>query len=503
MSSGLFAAACPKGHLILGTDLGAVVTRSRTVSLDSRFLQSYAALCPDASSTAFKGVSRLRPGVTYMWRTPGDGQPTSREWAGPAAWPKADLLEPSASSKYIAAFDRTLEDLTVGVGRVGVSLSGGLDSSFLAAGLAVGRNLEATVLGYVHVPRVTTSQRELVARSTSELRRARLLEQRYPDRLRVKEIRSSSECLPLDAASESSRASWLPATNPHNEVWMRQIDIQAEEDGVQLLLTGTHGNYAYSNHHAYATRYLLDQRRYVAALTTALPTRGRAKTIRAMVRLLRTMRQPDVGGNWPGGEEYMKLIGMRPGLSLPHQPPHGTRTEYLLELADCVSGFAAQDQPGRWVVPHADPFRGRAVLETAARIDPRVWMGRDSRVLGYRGYARLLAAGRVPDAIRLVPSPSIQGTDAWLSMKPVKDRYLDEARALRTAPELPLWLDTGRIVALVDAWDWESEVSPPMLEVAAVNRVLHLADFIRTAETRLKRLAKDANGAPPPELDSG
>ena len=138
----------------------------------------------------------------------------------------------------------------------------------------------------------------------------------------------------------------------------------------------------------------------------------------------------------------------------------------------------------------ADPFSARPVLDLAARIAPAEW--RRGRVS--RAFARRAGAGRVPDAIRLRRRHGGQARDNWFWIRNDPVRYLDEVALLNETPALAGHVDVGAMRARVLRQPWGSSGPADFRTTIAIDRLLSLAAFSRSADKCLSRANAHGEG---------
>ncbi|MFN8125878.1 MAG: asparagine synthase-related protein [Candidatus Nanopelagicales bacterium] len=354
-------------------------------------------------------------------------------------------------------------------------MSGGLDSTFVAATLARQTTPDRPVIGLIHVPLAEAQLQPRGGMDPDESHLAHTLAAAYPGRLVVREVRNEELISPLDASAEMSTRSWLPVFNPANQSWMTAMNRIAAHEGAELLFAGGNGNAAFSHDHPYAARYYLSRGRLPTLLSLGTvdgsPSMSRLRG-RVLSPLLPRTPQPPTSAH----------LGLPPTPPPRHEHP---RIHYLRWLARANSGLmAAQNPAATEGILKADPFLARAVLDVAAAIEPAEWQ----RGGGSRSFARRLGLGRVPDDIRLRKRRGAQGWDAWYVVRNDRDRYLAEIDLLRDTPALGGWVDDRRLAATVAAWPWGATHGPGPGELHTVHRLLALAAFARDTTRRLATL---------------
>ncbi len=409
--------------------------------IDPQYIHDYLALRAAPHTTPFVGVHRANSGATLTWNSPRTG-PATHVWCGPSAWSQPTLDGPAAVRTYVETFDAVVSELARRSGPAVATVSGGLDSTFVAASLA--RGAASTVRGLTYAPLSAA----MLGGDADESGLALLMADAYPERLSIELVDNADEVRPLVAAAEISRRAGVPTFTPANQPWLTRMRDIAAGEGSSMWFVGSNGNAAFSYHHPYAADYYVRRARLdgVAKLTAD----GGLRT-----RVLGPLRRQYLG----------KSVDAAPSMD---------RARYLKWLARSVTGLPAAGNPAAMEgVLMADPFSSRAVIEVAASITPAEWAHGS---VG-RGFARRASAGRVPDAIRLRTGRGLQGRDAWYVIRHDKEDYLDRIAAVSAVAGLE-GVDSRAMSAQVAAWPWGEIEGPPWLDQVAVDRVLGVAEFV-------------------------
>lgn len=436
MPSGLFWSVSGD-ELVVSTD---PVSATRVHTVDPQYIRDYVAGRARPDTASFVGVRRATSGATLTWTTP-NSRVGIHVWCGPTAWQQPSLDGPGALATYLETFDAVVVDLAQRSGAPVTTVSGGLDSTFLAASLVRGAAGPVRGLTYAPLPGANVDQ------DADESALAMLMADRYPGELTIERVDNEGLVRPLVAAAEISRRSGVPTFTPANQPWLTRMREIAVADGSSMWFVGANGNAAFSYHHPYATDYYLRRARI-----ERLAELARVGGLRN--RVLGPLRRQYLGTGSDRG-------------------PAMDRSRYLRWLARSVTGLPAAGNPAAMQgVLMADPFASRSVIEVAAAITPAEW----ARGPMARGFARRASAGRVPDAIRLRTGRGLQGRDAWFVIRHDKDDYLDRVSTLASVPGLEE-VDHQAMRAQVTAWPWGQIKGPPWLEQIAVDRVLGVAEF--------------------------
>lgn len=446
-------------HLVIATDPAWVVrNRHRKTSLDDDYIANWLLGDTLVETTPYREVHRVPTGETFVWRE-ANRRPAVVQWCGPAVWPEPTLTLRDARSEYLLAFDTVVADLMSRTGPLAAAVSGGLDSTFLAASLALQTTRERPVHGFVAAPLVgatTTARRGWEPDDTPY---ARLLADRYPGRMSVTPVRNEQGVQPLDSAHEAARLRWLPTRNVANHVWYSQINELATLLGARLVFTGEFGNHSFSfpgTYRGWLRRFAVLGRQRLRHAYPGAMKHGRSPSIAAVLGLNESKVRRPWAADSPGG--------------------------LRARLASFKVMGAAVPIGGQALI--ADPFRSPSILSLAAQLRPDTWRAHDVA----RGFARDLGCGRVPDAIRLRTTRGLQASDVWEWIKFERGRYLGEIELLAETDVVGEIIDVQQLAARVASWPWGRSAVVDPLALTAVHRALSLADFVRMTQRRLQEL---------------
>lgn len=449
-SSGLFWRLNP---LIVATD-----PRSATLpepALDLDVVRALVAGTPEPERTVYAGVRRLPPGCLARWTAP-DSAPAVTYAMD--QWPEPTLRSEEAGEALMAALREACAVAARG-GAPGLLLSGGLDSTMLAS-LLVERG---PVQGLTYRPRPEATLWLADGAEADEGPLVDLLASALGPRLSRSDLVAPAQVRPLEVARQAFERAGVPVHNPANQWWIDEARRRALAAGSSLLLTGAHGNAAFSYDHPYAVAWALRRGRIGALLATARDDTGRLTAARVRRRILRPLSPRRIARD----PEPFLVVPSRRGSGV-HD-----RASYLAWLGRRLTGLPAAGNPAAVEgTLMADPFAAPAVLSAAAAIDPVEWR------LGGRGraVARRLAAGRVPDAIRLRTRRGQQGRDAWWLIRHDRDDYLDRVVTARNQPGFE-GVEWAVVQERVAAWPWGTLEPPNWHEQVAVDRLLSLSEF--------------------------
>lgn len=436
--AGIFYRAEGTRRLLVGTDparLGRV--SACRVAIDEEAIVRSAAGDLPRDRTPFAGVRRVPAGNSLIWR-PG-ASPRLVQWCGPEVWPRPDLGLREAVEALGEALEPTILDNAARAGGPFVTLSGGLDSSYVAGVLA--RQGSEAVRAYVSVPHPSADLPVGGARCADDAEYARAVTAWHGGRVALHEVVNTGGLRPLDAAQVALRRTSLPAFGVLNAPWIELVGQRAGADGARMILVGGQGNFSFSY--------------------------GTPATARGVVAWLHRWRHGlRRAPNLPRTFLTMHTVGAgRVGTS---PPSHRS----LLARADAgaVEGLSLCGP-----TPAADPFAARTVLDVAARVRDDVWTGDR---MG-RPVARAMLDDLAPERIRLRDCRGGQGWDAWYTIRDDRARYAHEVDLLGDTPILREIVDLTAVAAEVARWPWHRNEFPKQAGLAAVHRLISLGTYVR------------------------
>lgn len=318
----------------------------------------------DPTATPYEGIRRLPPGDTLVWHA-GAGTIQIHQWCGPESLSEPMRARPGTESRtqmalaYREMFDDIVADLSRRSGVPVLALSGGLDSTFLAASLATAAPRPVRIHAFTWRPRAGIDLRGPSVMG-DEFPLAAAMAAHYPGRIVVTPITREAEDI-TQVSRAAMRRSFLPCLAPTNQGWLDSIRDAARKLGAHGFFVGGHGNASFS------------------------------------VPRLPADRDQDTG---PGRWRRRVRIGSKRSLA-------DGRHAYLRWLTHRQCRSAGINPAASEGMFRLDPFSSRAVIEFAATIPGPIW----SDAPGDRAFARLAGAGRVPEQIRLETRRGVQGWD--------------------------------------------------------------------------------------------
>lgn len=435
------------------------------------------------------------PAATAIWVDPGG----ARQWR---FWePEIRVRRAGTAAEHAeelrAVLDEAVRRRLRRVGGVGVLVSGGLDSTAVAAAVAA-QVAPGPVRSYTSVPPPGWNG-PAGAFDPDEGPLVRLLAARHPNLAPA--FVDGRGAYAIDGDHEVYAAGGTPMRNTINMTWIRAAYRRAAADGVGVLFVGHMGNLGFSR--SGGERWLLEL--MAAGRPGEAWREGRAWSAARGESLATTVRRSALAplapgwarhcwARWRSGPppwppiptalrpELYRDVAARP-MPWPDQTPlhrNGTGS-----YAEANAAFEA-----RYGWRHADPTEDVELLELCLR--QPAWARR------HRGHDRAAArgamAGLVPDEIRLREVRGAQLPD-WLDR--LTDAYAEVCAGLAAAHEHPpsrTLIDLERLDALVGDWPAPARAADRdvvcnyrmvLPRALAVSRYLHwLDEWARAAPAR-------------------
>jgi asparagine synthase (glutamine-hydrolysing) len=428
--------------------------------VDEDYIARYLALVyMPIERTIFERIERLPAGCMLSVRM---GQNTLRRYWDTTKLPQLQL---NSDEEYLELFrerfDEAVRSRLRTVGQVGAQLSGGLDSSSVAATAALllegeGRELTA----YTAVPRPGFNGMG-ATHFDNEGPAAAEIAALYSNMRHL--LVESSQTSFLDVLDLNNSLYDHPCYGPNNEVWSNAIMTRAREDGVTVLLNGNCGNSTFSYNGMPVLSAWLRSGQWLTLARVAREIRAtRDASVKSMLRhalwpslpfWLRKATDPHIRGF------SLDYCALHPEvidrLDLKRQALHDLNTgsldgrpmlNALLRFGD-VSETSIAPQGG-WQLDFRDPTFDKRVVEFCLTV-PLEQFVRNGKL---RSLARRAMAGRLPATTLDRPQRGRQSADWHVSMSAVRERMLKEIDRLESSPLPRRMLDLERMRRLVENW---------------------------------------------------
>lgn len=465
--------------------------------VDEDYIAHYLTLATlPVEQTIFRRIVRLAAGCSVTVRP--------EKTAVERYWKIEDLapLPPASGEEYLdqlrERFDKAVRSRLRTTGAVGVQLSGGLDSSSVAATAA--RILGAEdrdLIAYTAVPRSGFRAREDASHFEDEGPAAAEVAARYPNMRHV--LVQSSETSFLDILDGIEELYDHPCYGPSNEVWENAIMARARADGVTVLLNGNCGNSTFSSYGMLALNAWFRSGQWGRLAASAWRIRrARSASLKSIARFslwpslpfwLRSRTDPhmrsfslDYSVLHP---EIIRALGLeRQALhDLTTFSPDGRgQLRMLLQYGD-ISDTNIAPQAG-WHLDFRDPTFDRHVVEFCLTVPLEQFLHGGQ----LRSLARRAMADRLPASTAARTKRGRQSADWHVELGSLRDRMLAEVALLEASPLASRMLDLPRMRRLINNWPTEgfhlSQVQGPYH--AALTRGFSVGRFLRRHDPALR-----------------
>lgn len=464
---------------------------------ETRVAELLALLPESGPASFFEGISRVEPGhVAIVTHT---GIETRRHWnptrASIRPWAGGD---PAAALR--AELDRAVAVRLRGAkGRVGAHLSGGMDSSAVAATAARLLAGNGGVVAFTSVPREGYEGRPPKGRIGDEGPLAAATAALYPniDHICVR----PTDAHALEGLDRDFFLLERPLLNACNQGWWNAINAEAKERGIGVLLTGALGNMTIS----YGGMELLPE----------LASKGR------LLRLLRVSRRlmkwgyfrwsgalAAAFGPWLPAPLWKRLNRLRNGrrfelgdyaainleqsaalditgrarargLDLAYRPRKDGFEARLWALRRTDQGNFQKAALAGWGVDLRDPTVDRRLIEFCLSLPTEAFLGQE----GPGSLARRAFADRLPAAVLAERRKGLQAIDWHEALTAAREDLKIELSRLESVPSAATALDLARMRSLVEDWpsgDWNSNAVATHYRLALLRGVAG-GHFLRKA----------------------
>jgi asparagine synthase (glutamine-hydrolysing) len=429
---------------------------------------------PEPGSCFFSGINRLQTGHSMVIQR--QGLRSRRYWQMDLARETRFPHDSDYVDAFNALFDRVIADQLRSLTPVGVMMSGGLDSTAVAATAASilkrdGKRLHA----FTEVPRAGFDEAIIKGRYADETPYVEAMARMY-DNLDLHLVRTDGQFY-LDDLDRFFAAAEAPFRNASNLVWIDAISEDASVRNARVLLTGMLGNLTISWDGRGLVAQLVAARKWRTAFheARALATQGVAdSTLRALLGQglmphapaplwngIQQLRRGNtsvfgVGHPWrkfsPLDSDFARIHrveerGLDKGCrfrSRPQRHTRATRSHSILRMAD-QSGDIARGEETLFGVQKRDPTGDLRLLEFCLSLPEEQFL-RDGTS---RWLVRRAMAGRVPLEVTANRQRGMQAADWFERLRKADSRIVDELSQFEASQLTRSALDLGRMRALL------------------------------------------------------
>ncbi|MEN3749671.1 asparagine synthase-related protein [Sphingomonas sp. HF-S3] len=491
----VYYAALP-GMIVFATTLQAMLALPQVPrDLDEVMLaHSLTLAMQDQEQTLYRHIRRVPPGGSMTWQ---DGRVQT------ARWFTADRIKPvryARDEDYVEAarelLDRSVAARLSADGRTGVTLSGGFDSTGVAATAArlMGDN---PLLAFTRAAGADHPEDGI-----DERRLAGVLAARYAN-IEWNVIDDAREN-PRDVEPEIEMGALLvPRRGSFNGTWFESLLIEVDRRGVDVLLNGGVGNstLSWEGNPDYAARLkrlqlrgLYRDLRAIGRQHGVSPARVAASAAwlaHAPRRWQRWANNRRIGSDKPWLDHCLVSPGFldevdyaaegeRLGHDIPFRPDYDSRELRLRMLQGQTGRDMASFARRRWAGARRDPYHDRAMVEFTLGIPgDQYWRNGTSRWL-----ARRVLADRVPAEILSQRRKGRQSPEWYFLATRRLDQTAEAIERVARSPLASRVLDIPRMREIVATWpkDAESARDLRVLYGHALNRAISMGGFLRWHE---------------------
>jgi asparagine synthase (glutamine-hydrolysing) len=443
---------------------------------DETQVRDFLALMPEHGPRSFfAGVERIEPG--HFVTVTASGLQSTRHWR-----PRRSPIKLAGPVEYAEALRAHLDQsvraqLRGADGRVGAHLSGGLDSSGVAATAA--RLLAPTggrIVGFTSVPRDGFAGASPKWFISDEGPLAATVAARYPNIEHVL-VRPTGR-LQTESLDRNYFFYDRPLANLCNFDWLHEINRQARDRGLAVLLSGGAGNLSLTYSGLNVLPELIARRRPAAWLREARQI-VRAGTMRWRGVLFSSLGPWMPGPLWNrlnrlrGGyvEDIGELTALNPmlfeglerdrrmrtmGVDPFARPSPDAFSWRIAMLAYGDNGNYNKGDLGGWGIDQRDPTSDRRLVEFCLNIPTEQFISGGVP----RSLARRVLADRLPAAILEETRRGYQAADWHQAATAGRSELANQIERLKDCPPAAAALDLPRLRRLVADWPsdgWESD----------------------------------------------
>lgn len=433
----------------------------------------------DETRTCFRNVHQVVNGSVVVVSE--NGVRTRNFWA-----PPKHRLRLRRAEDYQEALRETLDRAVAstlrGASDVAAQLSGGLDSTSVAASAA--RLLAPSggrVVAFTAVP-ASRGQEGPANRIADEGDLAASVAALYPNMEHVRSPRPDAS--PLQGLDQALAYYDQPLLNLCNQVWLEDINRAASHRKLGVMLTGAMGNATLSYSGYDLLRDLMSRGRLLrfAREARALVAAGRLSWRGVIGHALPSALRPDprarlVSQSLLRADRRAQIAACeRPRASPPFRGSRGL-VDRAMVLRTNHAALYRKGVLAQWRVDQRDPTADLRLVEFCLATPPEQFL-RD----GQRSYlARQAMADRLPPQILNEIRKGLQGADWHRGLAADLPRLRDEVEKISRSPAAARAIDIPRLRRMVDDWphaDWQSAQVNVMYRHGML-RAISIGSFLR------------------------
>jgi asparagine synthase (glutamine-hydrolysing) len=469
--------------------------------LDEQKVADFLVLLQRTDTTFFENVRRLPPGHTL--RLDHSGARFAQYWSSMPARPVRFARDEEYVEGFLEVFEAAVSAQLRCEGTAGMMLSGGLDSSSVAAVAAQHLRERGRTLPTFHAaPREGFSGRVQRGRVADESGDVQAIARLHPNI--ALHVRRNDDRSPLADIETSFRMTGAPPRNPGNAPWFYALYELARDSGVRVMLSGHKGNATISQTgmrsirdsaargdfgrvwrevHAVA-RVTGEGRRGVLqreVITTLTPAAVASLVRRLGGKSARPVWDATFSAVRPEFARAMDLearvqAANRNYLDINRLSEMDLRITTLAggaDVFDLYSGYRP------WFgIETRDPTADRRVVEYCMAIPGSQYLRNGET----RSLIRRAMQGRLPDQVRTRTTYGLQGPDWTEWMPSIRPELASELAKLERSDTANRCLDLPRMRHLMDQWPDRMTLSHEKQYYLMLLRGITMGRFIRWFE---------------------
>ena len=447
----------------------------------------------DHEQTLYRHIRRVPPGGIAIFAAASNH--IRRYWTADDIRPVRFKRDDDYVEAGRALLDRAVRARTPDDRIVGVTLSGGLDSSGIAATIAR-QSPTRSLLAFYRAPGAAhpydaLDERALIA----------LMTERYPNI--ALSVVDDARTYQRDIEPELDAAAFaLPGAGSVNVGWFESLSADVDRAGVEVLMTGSAGNVTLSWPGSPDIGRDLTTGRWLRALRTigigarsshqsiARFLAGQALGAMAPHALQRWRRRHASGSPWSDyslvSEDFLRRVDYAAhardvGFDIPFKKSPTALHARLQALQSQVNRDKATALRRQFAVESRDPYGFQPLVEfTLGSPNDQFWRAGKGRLL-----ARRVLADRVPAPILRETRRGMQCPEWYAVMSGRREGMIEALERIERSPLASRVVDTVRMRDILENWPKDADAAKyagAQIYAHALNRALSIGGFLRWYE---------------------
>jgi asparagine synthase (glutamine-hydrolysing) len=443
------------GRLMLSSQLGALLAHPQTSrDLDFKALGLLTAPKIEFGSTPYQHIREVLGGDMLVFR---DGTLDIRRWWHPDTTIRTRYRDPADYGLAAQeAFEQAVQARLRTAGHAAVMMSGGLDSTLVAATAARQlRERGRSITAYLSVPEPGLACSTRSGWDTDDSPYATAVAQMH-DNLKLEKITPGGSCA-LEIVPGIHAVSRTPVRNGANHIWYLKGCSAAKAMGARVMLQGGRGNATISQSGEGALHELVWHMKWGEAIGyAALSVRAQGPAAWRMlareiagenVRALFSRLRAEPGSTVRPGEELLTSeFRAAHASSLRAFAPGVSERSGQINFMTLPGNQWSVDTMAQCGIEDRDPTSDRRLVELLLSFPIEAFS-----IGGWpRGLARAMGRGLVPDQVRFRRTRGSQVPEVASIIRSHSARYRDVMEGAESCGQLRSILDMGRVRALLE-----------------------------------------------------